>query len=61
MEDIKKLTKDYNLLKKDKEELGREVRELKGTIDRLEQDNRRYKNEIEMIKNINIDLTESQH
>lgn len=35
MEDLKKLTKDYANLKKEKEQLLRESRELKDIIDRL--------------------------
>lgn len=37
MEDIKKLTKDYNAYKKEKEELAKENKELNNIIDRLEQ------------------------
>lgn len=61
MEDLKKLTRDYSSLKREKEELLRESRELKDIIDHLESENRRFRGELDMIKNVNVDLTESQH
>ena len=37
MEDLKKLTKDFTSLKREKEDLIREEKDLKNAIDRLEQ------------------------
>jgi hypothetical protein len=35
MEDLKKLTKDYNSIKREKEDLVRDDKDLKSLIDRL--------------------------
>ena len=61
MEDLKRLTKDYAAAKREKEELARENRELRVSTDRFEQDYHRCKTELDLIKNVNIDLTESTH
>ena len=61
MEDLKRMTGEMGDLKREREALSREVMDLRSEKDRLEFDNRRYRNELETIRNTSVDLTDSQH
>ena len=61
LEDMKRIRRQQNDLRKEKEELCRRVKQLQESQKMYREESRRYKNELDIIKNINIDLTESQN